>query len=214
MAYRDVPWLRNKFVAAGFWIQPFVIILRVMLPDLCLFQRLGTATMFFVSGAASMLRPFDVRRRVQRILMFAGIAATISVATWIAVPRMWIFFGVVHCFAAAEVVHMPFLLAPRWVTAIIGLLAGSTLFLQIDERDFIFGRRDTLDYIAFLPNFGWACLGIVAAEHLKGPSEYLHNTLVGLLSRNCLTTYVAHQLVLFPLTALLGQIQDRYMDLS
>ena len=211
MAYRDVPWLRNKFMAAGFWIQPFVIILRVMLPDLCLLQRFGTATMFFVSGAASMLRPFDVRRRLQRTLKLAGIAATISVATWIAVPRMWIYFGAVHCFAAVEVVHMPFLLAPRWVTAIVGLLAGSAVVLQEDHRNWLGGK---LDYIAFLPNFGWACLGIAAAEHLKGPSEYLHNTLVGLLSRNCLATYVAHQLVLFPLTALFGHVHDRYMDLS
>merc|ERR1712167_458285 len=80
-AFRDVRLLRNKFVAAGFWLYVIYVILHAMIPNLCLFQRYGVALMFSVSGATSMLHPFDWQRRLQRILLFSAIAATISIFT-------------------------------------------------------------------------------------------------------------------------------------
>jgi len=56
----------------------------------------------------------------RRMAKVGGAAALVSVATYIALPDWWIFFGILHCIALGSLLALPFLRLPALVTVAAG----------------------------------------------------------------------------------------------
>ncbi len=61
---------------------------------------------------------------LKRLGMIGAAAAAVTIATYRLFPDSFIFFGILHCIAAATIVATPFLRLPAW----LGLLAGALIF--------------------------------------------------------------------------------------
>lgn len=112
------------------------------------------------------LRPRAIALRFVRI---AGAALAITVATAIAFPDSYIFFGILHCIAASSLLALPFLALPPAVTAVAGaLVLGAPRLVAhpiLDEPALFFlglGRLtpQTNDYVPLFPWFGMVLLGL------------------------------------------------------
>jgi len=89
----------------------------------------------FIAGVALTLAHRDrIRWRPfwRRFAIVAGAAALVTIGTYIVFPSGFVFFGILHCIAAASVIALPFLLAP-WPVALGAaalFLAGPELFVS------------------------------------------------------------------------------------
>ncbi|MFY9290126.1 MAG: heparan-alpha-glucosaminide N-acetyltransferase [Methylorubrum rhodinum] len=124
------------------------------------------------NGRGVPLRAFSLR-----IARIGGAAALITGATYLAFPQSYIFFGILHCIAAASLLGLPFVFAPVWITALTAmavLLAPSVIvhpLLDAPELYFLgLGRQrpDTNDWVPLFPWFGMVLAGIALAR-LGGP---------------------------------------------
>lgn len=120
--------------------------------------------MVLMNGGGIRLRPTLLR--VARI----GLAAlAITLATWVAFPDSFIFFGVLHCIAVSSLLGLPFLFAPAWVTALAAsLVVAAPLLVRAEVLDapalFFLGLGQasprTNDYVPLFPWFGIVLAGI------------------------------------------------------
>lgn len=113
-------------------------------------------------------RPFLIR--VARI---GGAAVLITVATSVAFPQSYIFFGILHCIALSSVLALPFLFVPAPLVALAAALviaapqlvshpildAPALFFLGLGSR-----LPQTNDYVPLFPWFGLVLAGIAAAR--------------------------------------------------
>lgn len=113
----------------------------------------------------------------RRLAIIAGAALVVTLVTWWAMPRQYIFFGILHCIAVSSVLALPFLRAP------VGVLAGATalcfaapfLFtgpaLDAPVLDWLgLGAQApvTNDYVPIFPWFGFVLLGLAVGRRLRG----------------------------------------------
>lgn len=105
----------------------------------------------------------------------AAAAALVSLATRIALPDYWVFFGILHCIALSSLLGLAFLRLPFGLVALAGVavMAGSyTLpdpafnapalrFLGLHTVDTF-----TVDFEPLFPWFGPFLLGLAAAQAL------------------------------------------------
>lgn len=108
----------------------------------------------------------------RRMAMIVGAAAVISVATYIATPDMFIFFGILHQIAFASLVGLLFLRLPPLVTAgiAIGVIALPVFWTSsLFDSPFLWwtglaeSRPRSSDFVPAFPWFGAVLLGIAAA---------------------------------------------------
>ena len=88
------------------------------------FARCIASSFLFLVGVSLFLAHGDGVRWPgfgRRLAMIGGAAAAISLATWIAVPKTFIFFGILHQIALASLLGLPFLRLP-WA---VNLLAAA-----------------------------------------------------------------------------------------
>jgi uncharacterized membrane protein len=94
-----------------------------------IYARVIASTFLFLAGVSMVLasRP-EIRWRPfwKRFAMIAAAAVVISVATYIAMPGEWIFFGILHCIAALSLIGIVFLRlrAAATYVATLALLAA------------------------------------------------------------------------------------------
>jgi uncharacterized membrane protein len=92
------------------------------------FKLIGHAiatSFLFIAGVSLVLahrqkagwRPFR-----RRFFIISGAAALVSLGTWLAFPQAFVFFGILHCIAAASLLAAPLLAAP-WPAAAAAALA-------------------------------------------------------------------------------------------
>ncbi|WP_375464499.1 DUF1624 domain-containing protein [uncultured Methylobacterium sp.] len=112
------------------------------------------------------VRPQPTLRRFLRI---AGAAGLITVATVLAFPDSYIFFGILHCIAVSSVLALPFLFLPAAVTGLAAALVVALPHLVahpfLDAPGLFFlglGREvpRTNDYVPLFPWFGLVLLGV------------------------------------------------------
>lgn len=161
-------------------------------------------------------RPFLIR-----LAMIAGAAVAITAATAYAMPDGMIFFGILHCIAAASLVGLLFLRLPPIVTLIAAAAAlAAPWFLRTSLFDtpwlWWLGLSETIprsnDYVPLLPWLGPVLIGIAAANIARtsgllarlasGP----HNNLLARIGRHSLAFYLIHQPVLLGLVYLASLI--------
>jgi len=149
----------------------------------------------------------------RRFAIIAGAAALVSAGTYIAFPNAFVFFGILHCIAAASLLAAPFLFTPWPVAA-----AGGLFFFVAPE--FLASPLFNSNWLQWLglsttepltqdwrPLFPWAgalLLGVAAAKFRLPASEGRGWGPLAFLGRHSLIIYLAHQPLLFAVFSMLA----------
>ncbi len=191
------------------------------------FARSIAGSFLFLVGVSLVLAHGDgIRWRGywKRLAMVAGAAALISLATYLAVPQGFIFFGILHQIAVASLLGLAFLRLPWLANAAI---AAFVVALPQLFRDPLFDHPSlwwvglsattprSNDYVPLFPWFGAVLAGMAAAQFASGiglrerlarwrPGRWA--SLPRFLSRHSLAVYLLHQPVLIGLVWAATQI--------
>ncbi|ABY31395.1 heparan-alpha-glucosaminide N-acetyltransferase [Methylorubrum extorquens] len=120
------------------------------------------------NGDGVRWRPFALR-----LARIGGAALLITLATWIAFPQSYIFFGILHCIAVSSVLGLPFVFLPAPVTALAAALVLAAPHVVVhpllDAPELYFlglgrGLPDTNDWVPLFPWFGMVLAGIALAR--------------------------------------------------
>jgi uncharacterized membrane protein len=163
---------------------------------------------------------------LKRLAVVAGAAAAISIATYLAFPNEWIYFGILHNIAVSSVIGLAFLRAPLAIAiaapvVIAGAMIVDATLLPGMLQSSAFSTR-WLSWLGFaefpprsndyVPLFPWlaALLAGIALTRIalaRGWDRRLaalqqRDTLLGKAGRNSLVVYLVHQPVLIGLVYL------------
>ena len=158
----------------------------------------------------------------RRLGIVAGAAALVSAGSAIFAPGEGIFFGILHCIAAASLVAAPFVTKPASVSLAVGLIAIVAPFLvhstAFDPPWLLWlglgeALPNTLDWRPLLPWAGLVFLGLSLARApgvmpaLMSPNRWRANArpsrALAFAGRHSLPIYLVHQPILIGLLALL-----------
>ncbi len=136
-------------------------------------------------------------RRLGKLL---SLAAVISFATWLTFPQNWIYFGTLHCIAAATLLALPFLRYPAWrlpvmlviMIAQYGLNYGVAWTAQ-------FFPRNSLDFIPVYPWFWVVLLGMLTGRAVlhRLPQQFPAQEVFVWPGLQALKIYLLHQPVIY-----------------
>ena len=108
---------------------------------------------------------------VKRILLLAGVALLITLATWIYPHEGFIFFGIIHFIAIASIAGFLLGNSRMAVAMLVALSLPAWFWLQTQYTNNIFlsmlGERNgiyTLDLYTFFPWIGLFCIGMLAGD--------------------------------------------------
>ncbi|RFC68089.1 MULTISPECIES: heparan-alpha-glucosaminide N-acetyltransferase [Mesorhizobium] len=192
-----------------------------------LFARCIASSFLFLVGVSLFLahanairwRPFLIR-----LAKVAAAAALISIATYIATPGAFIFFGILHQIALASLLGLLFIRAPFWLTLLVAaavIAAPQLLRSEVFAHPALWwvGLAPTNprsnDYVPLFPWFGAVLIGIAAAkfatasgllERLRQAGEPRWSRPLDFLGRHSLAFYLIHQPVLIGLVWIAAQI--------
>lgn len=186
-------------------------------PGWKLFAQAIAASFLFISGlslALAAAKGFDPRGFLKRLALIGGAAALITLTTFFVFPDRYIFFGILHCIAAASVLALPFMRMPAWVALVAGAaivalphVASAQVFDAPALRWVGLGTvlPESNDYVPIFPWAGFVLLGLafgrLAGAWLTGlpalPAPGLAR-----LGRWSLAIYLVHQPLLFGATML------------
>jgi uncharacterized membrane protein len=192
--------------------------------------RATAGTFLLVVGVNLVLatrRGLRPRPFLRRLAVIAAAAALVSLGTWFAEPRTFVYFGILHAIAVSSVLAVPFLRLPAWLNATIGaviVVLGNTVALPaFDSPGLVWiGLAafipPTVDYVPLFPWFGVVLIGMAIGRLLAesgGDTAFARWKPVGgvgrlavLAGRWSLLIYLLHQplfyAVLYAATALMA----------
>ena len=182
-----------------------------------LFARCIASSFLFLVGVSLVLahaRGIRWRPFLKRVAMVAAAALAISIATYIAVPSGFIFFGILHQIALASLLGLAFVRLPAVVTILVALLviaAPNYLRSSVFDHPALWwvGLSETRprsnDFVPLLPWFGPVLLGIAGAriaeaiglfDHLRQWQLPPATRIVQKAGQHSLAFYLIHQPVL------------------
>jgi uncharacterized membrane protein len=172
------------------------------------------SSFLLIAGASLVLasRQHDFARRfVRNLARIIGAALLVSVASRLAFPQSWIWFGVLHAIAVALLVALPLVHRPRVALAvgtlivILGVVVRHPMFdaAWLQWVGFMTHRPYTEDYVPLFPWVGLVLVGVAlghalvqhagALARIEGPGW------LRFLGRHSLVTYLVHQPILLGL---------------
>jgi uncharacterized membrane protein len=172
-------------------------------------------------GGGSGSPGFDRRKFLRRLALVGGAAGLVSLATYLAFPDNFIFFGILHAIALGSVLALPFLRAPLWLV-VIGMVTAWTLPFLIQSAALAhpaliwlgLGNRmpNSSDFVPVFPWFGFVLLGLAGAR-LAGRDGFAGPGLagragawLGQAGRWSLPIYLIHQPILYGSLALVASL--------
>ncbi|MFD2677541.1 DUF1624 domain-containing protein [Camelimonas lactis] len=154
----------------------------------------------------------------KRLAMVVAGAVAVTASTWLTNPHQFIFFGILHCIAAASILALPFLRAPWPLTALVGAGVIALPFFWTSPLFshgplIVTGLADvvpsTADWVPIFPWFGAVLLGVAAARACLGwfpataAGRWRDAGRIGkaltFAGRHSLIIYLTHQIVLMGL---------------
>jgi uncharacterized membrane protein len=180
------------------------------------FGHAVAASFLFIAGVSLALahgRVFRAGAYWRRLALLIGAALLVSGATYIAFPSSFVFFGILHCIAAASLLALPFLVLP-WPAAIVAgfALVAASFFARASFFDapwFWWMGLSTFepltnDYRPLAPWTGALLFGVGAAKLAPLGSAVVEDSRGGaptrglaFLGRHSLALYLLHQPVFF-----------------
>jgi uncharacterized membrane protein len=145
-------------------------------PAMRLFGHAIAFAFLFIAGVSLVLANadgVDVRLFGRRLARVVAAAALVTLGTWLVFPGAYVYFGILHCIAAASVAGLMFLRAPWPLTlaaAAFCFAAPALLTSSTFNAPALFwlglGTRETLtqDWRPFFPWAGALLLGVAAAR--------------------------------------------------
>ncbi|MCC0003907.1 MAG: DUF1624 domain-containing protein [Methylobacteriaceae bacterium] len=191
------------------------------LPEMRLFSHVIASSFLFIAGLSLALArrsPFDWRAYWRRIAIIAAAAALVTAASWFLFPNALIFFGILHCIAAASIIALPFLFLP-WQAAFAAGAVAAALPQFVGLRAFDtpaliwtglgLALPTSNDFRPLLPWTGALLFGLAAGLALKERSGFnalrrfsgssAPARLLAFGGRHSLAIYLVHQPVFFAL---------------
>jgi len=142
----------------------------------------------------------------RRLGKLVGLAALISLVTYIFFPQGWVYFGTLHCIAAASFLALPFLLYPLLrLPALILILLGQYAWGYDIEWVAHFFPRYSMDFIPVYPWFWVTLLGMLTGPWVLKrltPTEPWPKCLVW-PGQAALKIYLLHQPIFYGVLAFL-----------
>lgn len=187
-----------------------------------IYARLIASSFLFLAGFSLVLAHrggMKWRGYGKRLALVAGAAAAITIATRIATPDAFIFFGILHMIAFASVSGLLFLRAPVALTLAAGLFAiALPQFFRADVFNSLASWWIGLhtvpprsnDFVPVFPFIGPFLIGMASSQWLtrsgrlaalglyKGPGNAVSRALT-FAGRHSLIVYLVHQPVLIAL---------------
>ena len=182
------------------------------------FARMVASSFLFLSGMGLVIAHgggLGIGPWARRLAVIVAAAALVSVATWAAMPQVWVFFGILHAIALASILGVAFLRAPAIVT---GLTAVAVLVIHwqvgrsLDLPLWLVwtGLTEkvprTLDFVPVVPYFAAFLAGMTFAKAV--PPDRLEPNwrsrpprLLTWPGQHSLFVYLVHQPVLIALIA-------------
>ena len=163
-------------------------------------------------------RPLSFWKRDIKLLISAG---TISLATYLAMPDQWIYFGILHFIFFASLIIRPVAnkpLACALVGAIIILIYHFTNWLHFPNAfsiitNYIALPQRTLDIVFPFPWIGVVFIGPLFGylnwQRCPTPNNIIIHILA-FMGRHALPIYLSHQLILFALVATFKMVLLRF----
>jgi uncharacterized membrane protein len=148
----------------------------------------------------------------KRLLKIGGWAACITVITYMFFRENFVFFGILHCIAAASFLGVFFVGRPR-LSLVLGLLLIITEFLFEPSLLPLSEWLDVspMDYIPLYPWFGVVLLGIflesINLHKIPLKKVFPVNSLAS-MGRHSLKIYIIHRPVLFGSVLLLYKLKS------
>jgi len=173
------------------------------------FSNVIACSFLFIAGISLVLANRDRVRWPafwRRFLIIAGAAALVSAGTYLVFPKAFVFFGILHCIAAASLIAVPFVFLP----APVALIAGAVFFVipyflaspafNADGLQWLgLGTREpmTQDWRPIFPWVGATLFGVGAARFLPLPTSTPKHNALTFAGRHSLAIYLVHQPLLF-----------------
>ena len=170
----------------------------------------------FIAGISLVLllqRPDAPRRFARQVSRIVAAALLVTLASYLAFPQRYIWFGVLHAIAVALLVAYPLARHPR-IAAVIGIaIVAAGLLIAHPVFDapalawigFMTHKPATEDYVPLFPWAGLVLLGTAAGHallrthgRLLAPLERWPR-LLAVLGRHSLLVYLVHQPLLIAL---------------
>jgi uncharacterized membrane protein len=181
------------------------------------FARGIAASFLFLSGMSLVLahaHGFRTRAWSRRFIRVAAAACLVTLATYIAFPSQFIYFGILHALALAAVLGVPFLFMPAWA-ALVGVAAIMLAFLTLSRSVFSSPSMAwtglgmdvpaSMDFIPVVPWLAPFLLGMALAR-LVSPERFeprwprrFPARLLAWPGQHSLAVYLLHQPVLLAL---------------
>ncbi len=167
------------------------------------FPRLIVFIFLWCVGAAMQLghgERFAARTFLKRQGKLWGLALLISAASYLYAPQNWIYFGTLHCIAAASLLALPFVNRPRWALGVAALIVVLQFGAGLDIA-WVSSRiqRPSLDFIPVYPWVWVTLLGIATGPRVLGWRWPFKLSWLALLGRRSLPIYLLHQPLIFAL---------------
>ncbi|PWJ77677.1 putative membrane protein [Pseudaminobacter salicylatoxidans] len=141
-----------------------------------LFARCIASSFLFLVGVSLVLahgRGIRWKSFWRRFAMVAGAAIAISIATWVAMPEGFIFFGILHQIALASLLGLAFLRLPPLLTLVVAAaVIAAPNFLRSSFFDhpalwwvgLSSSNPHSNDYVPVFPWFGAVLAGVAASR--------------------------------------------------
>ncbi len=188
----------------------------------------GIALSFlFIAGVSLVLaheRDASFRPFWRRLARIAAAALLVTLGTYLVFPESYVFFGILHCIAAASLLAVPFLFLP-WPAALLAaamaFLAPSFLTSPFFDAPWLSWvglstiEPTTNDYQPLLPWCGGVLAGVAFAKFPGGigapvfpqaAARARARRAFGWLGRHSLAIYLLHQPVLFGIFLALARL--------
>ncbi len=188
---------------------------------------IGRLAAFLLIGVAGVSLSVSAKRwegkngaawhHAKRVLVLAGVALLITLATWIYPHNGFIFFGIIHFLALASLVGFLLGRSRTAVALLVILSVPAWLWLQTQNTNdvllSILGGRTgiyTLDLYAFFPWIGLFCAGMLIGDRMYAKEGRRirfsppTNWILELMGQNSLAFYLLHQLAIIGILMVLG----------
>lgn len=166
-------------------------------PRLIVFLFLSAMGLALEVTYKGSLKPKKV---AQRFLKIGGFALLISLFTYFAFPKRWIYFGTLHCIAVCSVLALPFL-RKKWLCLSGASVILLPLLVGFDWPWFKMAHA-SMDYIPVLPWFGIVLLGMLSYHfnlHRFNVWPFPGKKIFLFCGQHSLFIYLIHQPILFGL---------------